>query len=286
MIRMKKVLILAMLLPLLAGCLKDDEYVDYEALDEEIISEYLATNNIEAERHSSGLYYKVIEQGEGASIGDDADTDDKVTFSFNSETITGTSFYDEDKNHTANLSELPYAFQIGMSQINKEGEIILYSPSQLCRNAYGYIYGEENTVMVYHIKIDRDQSEIDEEIISAYLTNNNIEAERDESGLYYEILTEGEGDNVTSSSRIDASYKGSLLNGDVFDEGTLSSTSVSGLIEAWKIGVPLLKKGSKARFYCPSQMCYGSSPRYDNEGNVTIPGNSILIFEISMVNFY
>ncbi|MCW3788163.1 FKBP-type peptidyl-prolyl cis-trans isomerase [Plebeiibacterium sediminum] len=281
---MKKVLILAMLLPLLAGCLKDDENIDYAVLDEEIISEYLATNNIVAERHSSGLYYKVIEQGEGASI--NIDTDDKVTFSFSSETITGASFYDEDKNHTANLSALPYAFQIGMSQINKEGEIILYSPSQLCRNAYGYIYGEENTVMVYHIKIDRDQSEIDEEIISAYLADNGIEAERHESGLYYKILTEGEGDNVTSTSLVDASYKGSLLNGEVFDEGTLSRTSLTGLIEAWQVGVPLLKKGSKARFYCPSQMCYGSTARYDSNGNVTIPDNSILIFEIEVVNFY
>ncbi|MCU4157406.1 FKBP-type peptidyl-prolyl cis-trans isomerase [Carboxylicivirga sp. A043] len=283
---MRKVLLFAMLLPLLAGCLNDDDYVDYAALDEEIISEYLAENNIQAERHSSGLYYTIIEQGDGAAIGDDTDTDDRVTFSFNSETINGKSFYDEDKNHTANLSTLPYAFQIGMSQINKEGEIILYSPSQLCRDAYGYIYGEENTVMVYHIKIDRDQTEIDEEIIAAYLTENSIEAQRDDSGLYYEILTEGAGDNVTSSSYLDASYKGSLLNGDVFDEGTLSGTSLSGLIEAWQVGVPLLNKGSKARFYCPSQMCYGSSARYDGNGNVTIPGNSILIFEIEVVNFY
>ncbi len=283
---MKKVLLFAVLLPLLTGCLKDDEYVDYAALDEEIISEYLTTNNIVAERHSSGLYYKVIEQGEGASIGDDAETDDRVTFSFNSKTITGMSFYNKDQNHTANLSELPYAFQIGMSQINKQGEIILYSPSQLCRNSYGYTYGEENTVMVYHIKIDRDQPEIDEEIIAAYLTDNSIEAERDESGLYYEILTEGEGDNVKSSSLVDVSYKGSFLNGNVFDEGTLSRTSLSGLIEALKVGVPLLKKGSKARFYCPSQMCYGSNARYDKNGNVTIPDNSILIFEINMINFY
>ncbi|WP_430816018.1 FKBP-type peptidyl-prolyl cis-trans isomerase [Carboxylicivirga sp. RSCT41] len=282
---MRKILLFAMLLPLLAGCLNDDDYVDYAALDEELISEYLAANNIEAERHSSGLYYKVINPGIGDPIGDEDNTDTKVTFSFNSKTINGKDFYENDKNHTAYLSTLPYGFQIGLSQINKQGEIILYTPSQLCRDAYGYIYGEENTVMIYHINTLRDQSEIDEDILADYLAENQIEAVRDESGLYYEIIVDGEGENVPDEALIDVSYKGTFLDGEVFDERTLSGASLSNLIEAWKVGVPLLKKGSKAKFYCPSQMCYGSSDRYDGNGKVTVPGNSILIFEIEVVNF-
>jgi FKBP-type peptidyl-prolyl cis-trans isomerase FkpA len=283
---MRKVLFIAMLLPLLTGCLNDDDHVDYAALDEEIISEYLTANNIEATRHSSGLYYKIINPGTGAPIGDDDSTDDKVTFAFNSETINGKAFYEENKNHTAYLSTLPYGFQIGMSQINKQGEIILYTPSQLCKDPYGNIFGEKNTVMIYHINIKRDQSEIDEDILSEYLTENGIEAIRDESGLYYEIIEEGEGDNVPANALIDVSYKGSFINGKSFTEGTLSGQPLSGLIEAWKIGIPLLQKGSKAKLYCPSQLAYGSAPRYDNQGNITIPGNSILIYDIEVVNFH
>lgn len=291
---MRKVLLFAMLLPLLAGCLNDDDYVDYAALDEEIISEYLAENNIQAEKHSSGLYYTIIEQGDGASIGDDTDTDDRVTFSFNSETINGKSFYDEDKNHTANLSTLPYAFQIGMSQINKEGEIILYSPSQLCRDAYGYIYGEENTVMVYHIKIDRDQSEIDEEIIAAYLTENQIEATRDESGLYYQIIEEGEsgGNFIKATSAVKVSYVGTYIDGIEFDSGETvdkygNYMSLTNLIESWQIALPKLKKGGKAKLYCPSQLAYGSNDRYNSQtGEIILPGNSILIFEVNVLDFH
>ncbi|MCG8581652.1 MAG: FKBP-type peptidyl-prolyl cis-trans isomerase [Bacteroidales bacterium] len=283
---MRKIFLFTMLLPLLAGCLNDDDYVDYAALDEEIISEYLTTNNIVAERHSSGLYYKVINPGIGDEIGDEDNTDEKVTFSFTSKTINGKDIYEDDKNHTSYLSTLPFGFQIGMSQINKQGEMILYTPSQLCRDAYGNIYGEKNTVMIYHINTKRDQSEIDEEIIAEFISENQINASRDESGLYIEIIEEGEGENVPKESWIDVSFKGSFLNDEVFTEGTVSSAALTGFIEAWQVGIPLLKKGSKAILYCPSQMCYGSSDRYNSEtGEVSIPGNSILIYEIEVVNF-
>ncbi len=282
---MRKVVLFALLLQLLTSCLKDD-YVDYSVVDEEIIIEYLAENNIDAERHEYGLYYKIIDEGSGTPIGSNTSKDEKVTFSYKGYLTNGKVFVDtEGENVTQYLSNLLLGFQIGFPLINREGEIQLFVPSRYAYGSTGANGVPANSVVIFDVKIDRDQSEIDEDILSAFLEEQAIDAERDESGLYYEILTEGEGDYVSENAIIDAVYKGTFMDGEEFDAGTLSKTPLKNLIEAWRIGVPKLKKGGKAIFYCPSQLCYGSTPKYDNQGNVTIPGNSILIFEIQVVNF-
>ncbi|MBS2211000.1 FKBP-type peptidyl-prolyl cis-trans isomerase [Carboxylicivirga mesophila] len=282
---MRKVVLFMLLLPLLASCLKDD-YVDYTAIDEEIIVNYLAENNIEAQRHASGLYYKIIDKGSGAPIGGDISKDEKVTFSYKGYLTNGKVFADtEGENVTQYLSRLLIGFQIGFPLINREGEIQLFIPSGLAYGNSGANGVPANSVVIFDVKIDRDQSEIDEDILAAFLEENNIEAERDESGLYYQIIEPGEGSNATDNSIIDASYKGMFMDGEEFETGTLSRTPLSNLIEAWRVGIPKLKKGGKAVFYCPSQLCYGSSPQYDKDGKITIPANSILVFEIELVNF-
>jgi FKBP-type peptidyl-prolyl cis-trans isomerase FkpA len=56
------------------------------------------------------------------------------------------------------------------------------------------------------------------------------------------------------------------------------------LIDGWKIGVPLIKKGGQIRLYIPPSLGYGSSDVRDNQGRVIIPGNSILIFDITLID--
>ena len=77
-------------------------------------------------------------------------------------------------------------------------------------------------------------------------------------------------------------YKGYLLDGAVFDETTGNNTVVfflSQVIRGWQVAVPLLQKGGKGMFIIPSGLGYGRAPQ------PRIPGNSILIFEIELVNF-
>lgn len=278
---MRKIIVLSLLLPLLASCLKEDEIIDYTIVDEEIISEYIAKNGIDAERDPSGLYYEIIEMGEGAPIGEDITKDEKITFSLKGYLTNGNVFADtEGENITGYLSPMLYGFRIGIPKVNREGRINLFMPSGLAYGASSSASVPANSVVIFEIDVKRDQADIDEDILAAYLEENQISAERDESGLYYEILEPGEGDNVPENASVSVSYKGTLLNGDVFDENTISSYPLSNLIEAWQVGIPKLKKGGKAIFYCPSQMAYGSGAQEK------IPANSILIFEVTVVNFY
>ncbi|MEO1438512.1 MAG: peptidylprolyl isomerase, partial [Bacteroidota bacterium] len=53
-----------------------------------------------------------------------------------------------------------------------------------------------------------DQSVIDDEIIAEFITENNIDAIRTDSGLYYEISQEGTGGNPSSLNSVEVRYTG------------------------------------------------------------------------------
>ncbi|WP_430811814.1 MULTISPECIES: FKBP-type peptidyl-prolyl cis-trans isomerase [unclassified Carboxylicivirga] len=124
-----------------------------------------------------------------------------------------------------------------------------------------------------------DYAAIDKEIIQEYLQQNDLPAEEHPSGLFYHIKSEGSGYKVPPGAKVLASYTGKFLDGKVFDQGRLDYYPLSRLITAWQIGIPLLKKGGEATFYCPSGLAYGS------KGAGSIPPNTVLIFEIKVIDF-
>lgn len=116
--------------------------------------------------------------------------------------------------------------------------------------------------------------------VENYLTNKNITtAIKHCSGMYYQIENPGTGAHPTVCSSISIIYKGNLVNGNVFDQtNTPVSLNLFQLIEGWKNGLPLLKEGGKIFLFVPPSLGYGSS----DYG--AIPGNSVLIFEITLVD--
>ena len=129
-------------------------------------------------------------------------------------------------------------------------------------------------------KDERLQSEIDEELID--LTEHQITAERHSSGLYYVIEEPGSGNSPNVNSEVQVRYKGYFLDGTVFDQTSGDNTAIFFLynvIDGWQIGIPLLKKGGKAKLFVPSGLGYGYYGRGD------VPGNTVLIFDVELVNF-
>ncbi len=131
-------------------------------------------------------------------------------------------------------------------------------------------------------KKEESQADKDDTIIQQYLSDNNIQATKDASGLYYVITEEGTGDHPDINSEVTVRYKGYLTNGTVFDQTSGNSTAtfpLSGLIKGWQIGIPKLKQGGKGTFFVPSALGYGS------QSVGSIPANSVLIFDIELVSF-
>ncbi len=128
----------------------------------------------------------------------------------------------------------------------------------------------------------RLQSDIDDENIRNYLKANNLTAEKHTSGIYYIIETPGTGDNPNAGSIVKVKYKGSLLDGTVFDksiENEPLQLSLQNVVAGWQVAVPLLKPGGKGKFFLPSGWGYG---RF---GSNNIPGDSPIIFEIELISF-
>ncbi|MCB0526513.1 MAG: FKBP-type peptidyl-prolyl cis-trans isomerase [Lewinellaceae bacterium] len=122
----------------------------------------------------------------------------------------------------------------------------------------------------------------DMEKIEDYLQTNNLEATATGSGLYYIIEQEGTGGHPNLQSNVTVRYKGYLLDGTVFDQTPGSQTisfKLTEVIKGWQEAVPLLQKGGKGTFLIPSDLGYGS------QRAGIIPPNSVLIFDIELVNF-
>jgi len=123
------------------------------------------------------------------------------------------------------------------------------------------------------------QAAADDAAIQAYIKTNNITATKDPSGLYYEIVTPGTGAYPNINSLITVNYTGKLLNGTVFDSGSINSTALTSLVKGWQIGIPHINTGGRILLLVPSALGYG------NAATGSIPANSVLIFTIDLTGF-
>ena len=102
-----------------------------------------------------------------------------------------------------------------------------------------------------------------------------------ESGLQYEIITEGNGPKPTVTDMVSVHYHGTLTDGTVFDSsvdrGEPSEFRLNGVIRGWTEGLQLMPVGSKWKFTIPSNLAYG--PR----ANGRIPAFSTLVFEVELL---
>lgn len=123
------------------------------------------------------------------------------------------------------------------------------------------------------------QLEIDKGKLRDYLRANNIVADSTPEGLYY--IIDDKVDSITTkptlSSSIRINYKGYLLNGKVFDSNNDATFILSKLIPGWQVGLVHFNEGEKGRLFIPSGLAYGTT------GSGSIPPNSPLIFEITLL---
>jgi FKBP-type peptidyl-prolyl cis-trans isomerase len=116
--------------------------------------------------------------------------------------------------------------------------------------------------------------------------------------LFTEVVEEGELPEVRDS--LDVNYTGKLLDGSVFDtsieqvarDNDIHSPSrtyepfrvvlgLSSVIDGWHWALSEMKEGEKATALIPSAYAYGTQGR-----DPFIPPNSVLIFDLEMVNHF
>ncbi|MFV5700259.1 FKBP-type peptidyl-prolyl cis-trans isomerase [Flavobacterium sp. XS2P12] len=119
-----------------------------------------------------------------------------------------------------------------------------------------------------------------EQDIIAYIAKNNLTAQRSDSGLYYVINEAGDGEQPTATSNVTVAYKGYFTNGSVFDESKAEGISfgLNQVIKGWTEGIPYFKEGGSGILLVPAHLGYG------NNDYSSIPGGSVLIFEVKLIS--
>jgi FKBP-type peptidyl-prolyl cis-trans isomerase len=103
------------------------------------------------------------------------------------------------------------------------------------------------------------------------------------SGLLMETVKEGTGKSPVPNDTVKVIYKGSLIDGKVFDStekhgGTPSSFKMDpNLIKCWNEALEFMKPGGKAKLYCPAELAYNDRP------NGEIPAGATLVFELELL---
>lgn len=101
-------------------------------------------------------------------------------------------------------------------------------------------------------------------------------------GIFYKVLATGDGKSAQTAAVVSVYYRGSLIDGKVFDDNTKQGYAdafrLRELITGWQIAIPKMHEGDKWEIYIPSELGYGKRGCPPD-----IPGNSTLIFEIELV---
>jgi len=103
------------------------------------------------------------------------------------------------------------------------------------------------------------------------------------SGLQYEVIVQGTGENPGPMDTVRVHYEGTLLDGTVFDSsfqrGTPIEFPLGAVIPGWVEGLQLMNVGSTFRLVIPSHLAYGPHGM-----GTTIPPNATLIFRVELID--
>ena len=112
-----------------------------------------------------------------------------------------------------------------------------------------------------------------------FLAKNALKANVDTtaSGLQYTIIAAGADEKIQPQDTVWVNYKGTLLDGTVFDQNDSTEFVANRVIRGWTEGLGLLGEGGKAVLYIPAELAYGT------RGNRGIEPNSTLIFDVEVL---
>lgn len=106
--------------------------------------------------------------------------------------------------------------------------------------------------------------------------------EQTESGLQYQVMSEGSGASPDANDVVQVHYEGKLLDGSVFDTsegGDPVSFPVNRVIDGWQEALQLMEKGAEYRLFIPPDLAYGPQGSPPD-----IPPNSALIFDVELLD--
>lgn len=191
------------------------------------------------------------------------------------------------------MDKISYALGIGIGQQLKSMHIEGFNLEDFSRSIAAVLAGEATEMSAREAQtmlneyFENKAKEQSQQAISegaAFLKQNG---EREgvtttQSGLQYEVLSEGTGKSPKATDKVRCHYEGRLISGEVFDSSYQRNEpadfGLNQVIPGWTEGVQLMKEGAKYRFYIPYLLGYG-----ERGAGSAIPPYSTLIFDVELI---
>lgn len=106
------------------------------------------------------------------------------------------------------------------------------------------------------------------------------------SGLQIQTIKSGSGGSPGDEDVTLIAYKGTLRDGTVFDENQQAPLPVTGVVPGFSEALKKMQKGGQYKIWIPAELGYGAGEKRNPQtGEVAIPANSLLIFEVELKDF-
>ncbi len=123
-------------------------------------------------------------------------------------------------------------------------------------------------------------------IVLAVALGGAVAFETRQKGLLVDTLKVGTGAMPTATDYVLVNYVGHLANGKEFDRGEHVPIPVQGVIPGFSKALQQMQKGGKYHVFIPARLAYGAQEQRNQQtGEVTIPANSDLVFDIDLIDY-
>lgn len=137
-----------------------------------------------------------------------------------------------------------------------------------------------NYMVKVQAAIGKQKEKEQAEFLAANRTKDGVQ--ETESGLQYKIENPGNGVKATAKDTVEVHYKGTLLDGTVFDSsynrGETATFPLDRVIAGWTEGLQLVGEGGKLTLWIPYELGYGS-----RQMSADLPAYSTLIFDVELI---
>lgn len=105
-------------------------------------------------------------------------------------------------------------------------------------------------------------------------------------GVTVDTLSAGSGPSPTTQDVVLVNYTGKLPDGTEFDKGERAPIALDAVVPGFAEGLAKMQKGGKYRLTIPADKGYGpEEKRNPATGQVVIPANTDLVFDVELVDF-
>lgn len=233
------------------------------------IDEYISKNDLNTVELDKGVQIAIHDPGSDKKPNPDSDVIVNYIGKMTNELV-----FDEGENASFNLSNLIEGWRIGLLELGEGGSCTLIIPAEVAYGDTGQGIIPPNTPLVFEIELITVDGPT---ALDLYIEENNLTTTELEKGVHIIIHEEGNNIKPNSNSVVTVGYEGRLTDGFVFDANAQATFNLGGLIEGWRIGLPQIGEEGSCTLFIPPSVGYGSAP------NGSIPGNSILIFDIDLI---